>query len=358
MRINRTKQHAAPQAYEKRCVKAVLPAQQDAEHQRGKSIWRNQSGRFWFQEAIAAAVANDQQQFDNSQLHENNAENEKNSRVLLEAFWLIDPKLRDRSGQNQERNDVILRWLRLLTAKDEKRQTTSKQRKNKYLCIRRAFQVAHQFTVQPAPSPLARCEAASNETAAFEEIEHNNGYLRDSGSGARCAWYAPMMARTSSCRTTSRSVKYTVEIPGTLFKACKASRTPERLFAGKSICVTSPVTTHLEFKPMRVSNMNICSVVVFWASSRITKALLKVRPRIYASGATSIVCRAIARSSSSASNLSRNASWSGRRYGRIFCSKSPGRKPSASPASTAGRVKIMRATCSFFSAATAIATAR
>jgi hypothetical protein len=80
-------------------------------------------------------------------LHKNNAEDEKNSRVLLEAFWLIDPKLRDRSGKDQERNDVILRRLRLLTAKDEKRQTTSKERKNEYLCIRRAFEVAHQITV-------------------------------------------------------------------------------------------------------------------------------------------------------------------------------------------------------------------
>ena len=124
----------------------MLPAEQDAQHQRRKSIWRNQSGRFWSQEAVIAAVANDQQQLDDRQLHKNNAEDEKNSRVLLEAFWLIDPKLRDRSGQDQERNDVILRRLRLLTAKDEKRQTTSKQRKNEYLYIRRAFHIAHQLT--------------------------------------------------------------------------------------------------------------------------------------------------------------------------------------------------------------------
>src|SRR5205823_1324377 len=49
---------------------------------------------------------------------------------------------------------------------------------------------------------------------------------------------------------------------------------------GISIWVTSPVTTHLEFMPMRVSNMNICSVVAFCASSRMTKALFRVRPRM------------------------------------------------------------------------------
>jgi hypothetical protein len=31
----------------------------------------------------------------------------------------------------------------LLTAKDEKRQTTSKQRKDEYLHMRRAFHIAH-----------------------------------------------------------------------------------------------------------------------------------------------------------------------------------------------------------------------
>ena len=124
----------------------MLPTEQHAQHQRRKSIWRNQSGRFWSQEAVIAAVANDQQQFDDRQLHKNNAEDEKNSRVLLEAFWLIDPKLRDGGGKDQERNDVILRRLRLLTAKDEKRQTTSKQRKDEHLYMRRAFHVAHQLT--------------------------------------------------------------------------------------------------------------------------------------------------------------------------------------------------------------------
>jgi hypothetical protein len=41
--------------------------------------------------------------------------------------------------------------------------------------------------VRPAPAPFARCEAAFDETAAFEEIEHSNCYLRDSDTGSRCA---------------------------------------------------------------------------------------------------------------------------------------------------------------------------
>ena len=53
--------------------------------------------------------------------------------------------------------------------------------------------------------------------------------------------------------------------------------------------MTSPVITALELKPRRVRNIFICSLVVFWASSRITKESLSVRPRMKASGATSIM---------------------------------------------------------------------
>ncbi len=44
----------------------------------------------------------------------------------------------------------------------------------------------------------------------------------------------------------------------------------------------------LELWPRRVTNIFICSVVVFWASSMMMKASDKVRPRMKASGATSI----------------------------------------------------------------------
>ena len=58
---------------------------------------------------------------------------------------------------------------------------------------------------------------------------------------------------------------------------------------GRSIWLTSPVTTALEPKPIRVRNIFICSGVVFCASSRMTNAWLSVRPRMKASGATSSV---------------------------------------------------------------------
>ena len=58
----------------------------------------------------------------------------------------------------------------------------------------------------------------------------------------------------------------------------------------------SPVTTIFEPNPSRVRNIFICSGLVFCASSRITNESLIERPRMKASGATSItpvleVCR-------------------------------------------------------------------
>ena len=53
----------------------------------------------------------------------------------------------------------------------------------------------------------------------------------------------------------------------------------------------SPVTTIFEPNPSRVRNIFICSGEVFCASSRITNESLSVRPRMKASGATSITPR-------------------------------------------------------------------
>ena len=42
----------------------------------------------------------------------------------------------------------------------------------------------------------------------------------------------------------------------------------------------SPVTTMVDPNPNRVRNIFICSADVFWASSKMTKASFKVRPRM------------------------------------------------------------------------------
>ena len=60
-------------------------------------------------------------------------------------------------------------------------------------------------------------------------------------------------------------------------------------FLGKSICEGSPVIKTLVFSPIRVRNILSCALVAFCASSRMTKALSSVRPRMKANGAISMV---------------------------------------------------------------------
>ena len=86
-------------------------------------------------------------------------------------------------------------------------------------------------------------------------------------------------------------------MPSTTFK-------PLAVPEGKSTCVVSPVTTIVEPKPNRVRNIFICSGEVFCASSRMMNASLRVRQRIYASGATSIVPLVINRGIESGSIMS------------------------------------------------------
>src|SRR6266852_6401842 len=123
--------------------------------------------------------------------------------------------------------------------------------------------------------------------------------------------YARMICCTRLCRTTSFSLNCATPMPSILPQTSSASTNPDFFPAGKSICVTSPVTTALELKPRRVRNIFICSLVVFCASSRITNESFSV----------------------------------------------PGKKPRRSPASTAGRARMMRFTCLVSSALNAIATA-
>ena len=78
-----------------------------------------------------------------------------------------------------------------------------------------------------------------------------------------------------------------------------AWRSPEPSRLPRSDWDGSPVITHFELNPIRVRNIIICSVVVFCASSRMMKALFSVRPRMKASGATSITLRSISAETSS-----------------------------------------------------------
>ncbi len=121
------------------------------------------------------------------------------------------------------------------------------------------------------------------------------------------------MRCTSGWRTTSAEVKRVKATPLTRLRMRSASIRPLRAPRGRSIWLTSPVTTAREPKPMRVRNIFICSGVVFCASSRMMKAWFKVRPRMKASGAISIRPFSNALVTRSNPIRSYSASYSGRR---------------------------------------------
>ena len=146
-------------------------------------------------------------------------------------------------------------------------------------------------------------------------------------------------------------------MPFTSPKTSTACGSPDGVFFGRSICVTSPVMTNFASRPIRVRNILSWALVAFCASSRMTKAWSKVLPLINASGAISMVPSSMYPVSFACGIMSRKASYNGCRYGSSFSFKSPGRNPRFSPASTAGLVKIIRLTSLFFNALTASATA-
>ena len=84
----------------------------------------------------------------------------------------------------------------------------------------------------------------------------------------RPACAAPRRGPSAGRRTTSSSPS---RMPCT-------TRRPLAVPVGRSTWVTSPVTTIVDPKPSRVRNIFICSAEVFWASSRMMNASLRVRP--------------------------------------------------------------------------------
>ena len=79
---------------------------------------------------------------------------------------------------------------------------------------------------------------------------------------------------------------------------------------------------------------------------------------MYASGTISMMSFSMYFLTCSGSIMSFSASNSGRRYGLILATRSPGRKPSRSPASTAGRTSTIFFTAPWRSSVTAMPTAR
>ena len=144
--------------------------------------------------------------------------------------------------------------------------------------------------VDPGSTPVGRYSAASpsdcvarggSRRASPRATRRTPHRLRRSAARADGA------RRPSTLKCVKRQALDAVE------HVAARESSPDRLPRGRSICVMSPVITAVEPKPMRVRNIFICSIVVFWLSSRMMNALFNVRPRMYASGATSMTLRSM-----------------------------------------------------------------
>ena len=141
-----------------------------------------------------------------------------------------------------------------------------------------------------APRPPRVPERLSTSTSIICRLLTGSAGSR---SARRARLYASTIRCTSLWRTTSWWPNSTKAIPSTVERMSRTWISPDACSRGRSTCVTSPVTTIFEPKPSRVRNICICSGDVFCASSRMTKLSLSVRPRMKASGATSIVPRSM-----------------------------------------------------------------
>ena len=96
---------------------------------------------------------------------------------------------------------------------------------------------------------------------------------------------------TKRLRTTSRLFNRITATPSIEVRIDAHFSKPESSFFGRSIYVISPVNTILEFSPKRVKAIFKVESEAFWLSSMMILARFKVRPRIYANGAISMMPR-------------------------------------------------------------------
>src|SRR3954451_7322700 len=160
---------------------------------------------------------------------------------------------------------------------------------------------------QGMPREVDRARHVDLDAAAVLDLDLDH-FLRAVPVSSAWRLYASTIRCTSLCRTTSSCPTSTTPMPSTSRRMSRTWIRPDACSRGRSIWVMSPVTTIFEPKPSRVRNISICSGVVFCASSRMMNESLSVRPRMKASGATSIVPRSISRATTSASSMSYSAS--------------------------------------------------
>src|ERR1700730_932432 len=152
-----------------------------------ESVRRDQPAHFRPEESVVAAIAKDKHHFCHRELQQDRSKDEQDARALRKGLWLVDPKLHNRGGKKQERDDEVFGRLRLLTAEDKKSETADESGEDENFDGQGVLEIARQF-VAGAPAPrFPGGKASSDESTAFKTVEHVDLYLRELGAGERCS---------------------------------------------------------------------------------------------------------------------------------------------------------------------------
>ena len=100
-------ENAAQETNENSAVEAVIATEQNAEDERCKGIGRDQPGGLGSKERKSAALAKHEQDLRRRKLEVDDAKDEKDARIPQKRFWLIDPELRHRGGEEEEGEDKV-----------------------------------------------------------------------------------------------------------------------------------------------------------------------------------------------------------------------------------------------------------
>src|SRR5204862_6978804 len=119
-----------------------------------------------------SAIADNENKLRCGELHENQTEDEKQTRTSKESLRLIYPELRKGGGKKEKRDDKVLRWLRLLTAKNKKSEASDKSGENNPLNVSGVFKAAKELIGRAATAEFSGSESTLHQVRGYQEIKH------------------------------------------------------------------------------------------------------------------------------------------------------------------------------------------
>jgi hypothetical protein len=144
-------------------------AQQDRKNKGRKGVGDQQRNQLKIDLPRRGLRKND---FNSRKLNEQNAENQGDTGIASERFWVIDPKLSYGGDEDKQAKKKLFSWLLLLAGKDQGGQAANEARENEYSNGPRAFECVGKFAIADRTARLAASHALANKAAALEKVPH------------------------------------------------------------------------------------------------------------------------------------------------------------------------------------------